>query len=87
MQFERGMVSRDRGKIRMLDINRERLPSSSQGKRYVVCCIMYLTRYVATEVAHHSRLEETPLIWLFEQNAKTTSVIFERHLKLGPQGN
>jgi hypothetical protein len=55
MQFDWDVARRDRSKIRMRDMFRERRPSSSQGKRYVVCCIMYLTRYVATEVAHHSR--------------------------------
>lgn len=43
--------------------------------------------YSATEVARHSRLVATPFIWLFETNAKPTSVIFERHLILEPQGN
>jgi hypothetical protein len=55
MQFDRNMARRDRSKIRMYDMYRERRLSSSQGKRYVVCCIGYLTRYSATEVAHHSR--------------------------------
>ena len=39
------------------NIDRERRLSSSQGERYVVCCIGYLTRYSAAEVAHHSRLQ------------------------------
>jgi len=43
--------------------------------------------YSATEVARRSRLVVIPFIWLFETKAKPTSVIFERHLILEPQGN
>ena len=47
----------------MLDINRERRLSSREMKS-TWCVVLCVPKgYVATEVAHRSRLGETPSIW------------------------
>lgn len=81
MQFEWFVVAvRDGG----ANIDREKLLSSREMKSTWCVVLGSPKDYSATGVAHHSRLEEIPFIWLFETKAKTTSVIFERHLILRP---
>ena len=59
MQYEWLVVSRDRSKIRMLDIDRERRLSSPQAKG-TRCVVSGIPKgYSATEVAHLSRFGET----------------------------